>query len=225
MPRILSLSLVTALAVSVPASATLMQAKSFDDKVENAASIVLGKCVSTRSQWDPDHRWIVTYSTFQVEDTMKGSAGSQVTIVTPGGTVGTLQQDTIGVPSFREGDENILFTKSTNLGPTVLYFDQGTYDVAADSRGEKTITPRPTGAVVVDTQRGTAYEPEHARTLSDFRHAVKDSMDRTGRQKMEMIRAQHKQDQSIVAVLGHYKLLIALAMIGITIATWQFLRR
>jgi hypothetical protein len=185
---------------------------------------VLGKCVSTHSQWDAEHRWILTYSTFDVEQAIKGNAPAQITIVTPGGSVGKLSQDTIGVPTFREGDENVVFTKATNLGPTVLYFDQGTYDVAADARGEKMVMPRPSGAVLVDTQRGAAYEPEHGRTLRDFQRDVNDSIERTRGQKMEMMRAQ-KEQQSIAGVLGHYKLLIALAIVGITIATWQFLRR
>ena len=201
-----------------------MRAMPFDDKVEHAASIVLGKCVSTHSQWDSEHHFIVTYSTFEVENTMKGTAPAQVTIVTPGGTVGNVSQDTVGVPSFREGDENVLFTKATNLGPTVLYFDQGTYDVSADEHGEKVVSPRPTGAVLVDTQRGTAYEPEHARPLNEFQHAVRDSIDKTRGEKMQMIRAQ-KEPQSIAGVLGHYKLLVALALFGITLATWQLLRR
>jgi len=224
MPRTPTLTLLVALATTIPAKATLMRAMPFDEKVEHAASIVLGKCVATHSQWDSEHRFIVTYSTFQVENTMKGTEPAQVTIVTPGGTIGHLSQDTVGVPSFHEGDENVIFTKATNLGPTVLYFDQGTYDVSADEHGEKVVTPRPTGAVLVDTQRGAAYEPEHARALGDFQREVKESIDKTRGQKMEMIRTQ-KEQQSIAGVLGHYKLLIALALFGIAIATWQLLRR
>jgi len=224
MSRKAALALSIALAAAIPAHASLMRAMPFDDKVAHAASIVLGKCVATKSQWDPEHRFIVTYSTFQVEDSIKGASAAQVTIVTPGGTVGNLQQDTIGVPTFREGDENIVFTKATNLGPTVLYFDQGTYDVNPNERGEKIVTPRPTGAVLVDTQRGAAYEAEHARTLGEFRRSVRESMDRTRAEQMEMIRAKREQ-QSIAGVLGHYKLLIALTLMGIAIATWQLLRR
>jgi len=216
--------LALAILFAVRAHATLMRAMPFDDKVEHAASIVLGKCVATHAQWDSEHRFIVTYSTFQVEDTMKGAEPAQITIVTPGGAVGNLRQDTIGVPTFREGDENIVFTKATNFGPTVLYFDQGTYDVNPNEHGEKIVTPRPTGAVLVDTQRGTAYEPEHARTLGEFHRSVRESMDRTRAEKMEMIRAQ-KERQSIAGVLSHYKLLIALTLVGIALATWQLLRR
>lgn len=200
-----------------------MRAMPFDDKVEHASSIVLGKCVATRSQWDAEHRWILTYSTFQVEQSMKGSAPAEITIVLPGGAVEGVHQDTIGVPSFREGDENVVFTKATALGPTVLYFDQGAYDVAPDARGEKLVTPRPTGAVLVDTQRGTAYEPEHARTLRDFQRQVNESVERTRAQKMEMIRAQ-KQKQ-LASGFGPTGIFVLLAIAGALIATWHLLRR
>jgi len=223
-PKTLAFSLVLATAFAGNAHATLAQAKSFDDKVENAASIVLGKCVATKSQWDPDHRWILTYSTFQVEQALKGDAPREITIVTPGGAVDGMHQETIGVPSFNPGEENVIFTKATNLGPTVLYFDQGTYDIETADRGERVVTPRPTGAVLVDTQRGAAYEPEHARPLRDFTHAVHDSMARTKAEKMELIRAR-QQEQSIAGILLKYKFLIALAFAGIALATWQLLRK
>jgi hypothetical protein len=38
-------------------------AATFDDKVDRAASIILGKCLRQESRFDPSGRWIVTYST------------------------------------------------------------------------------------------------------------------------------------------------------------------
>jgi hypothetical protein len=222
--RLLTLAFVTAVVIVPRADATLMRAMSFDDKVDHAAAIVVGKCVDTRSHWDAEHRWILTYATFRVEESLKGRAPAEVTIVTPGGEVGGMHQDSIGVPSFHAGEENVVFTKDTPLGPTVLYFDQGAYDVTAGEHGDRTVTPRPTGAVMVDTQRGTAYEPEHARALSDFKREVRDSIERARGQKMELIRGR-KQATPLSASLLHYKLLIALAAIGAVIATWQLLRR
>src|SRR5687767_10001638 len=83
------------LLLPVRAGATMSEAKSFDDKVENAAAIVVGKCVATESRWDPAKRWILTYNRFEVEKSLKGFQGREVTIVTPGGVVGNIQQDTV----------------------------------------------------------------------------------------------------------------------------------
>src|SRR5213075_2130345 len=136
--RLLPIVVFFSLAALTPrAHATLAQVMPFDDKVEHASSIIVGKCMATRSEWDTDHRWILTYSTFKVEQSMKGSAPPDVTIVTPGGQAGGISQDTIGVPSFHKDDENVIFTKNTAHGPTVLYFDQGAYDVSgSDRRGQ-----------------------------------------------------------------------------------------
>src|SRR5687768_15024694 len=126
----------TALALSVTFSAsalaTVAKAIPFEDKVLDADSIILGKCTATRTGWDPSGRWIVTYSTFQVDKAYKGASVPEVTVLTPGGKVGSLHQETIGVPRFETGKQNVLFVKSTEAGPTILYFDQGAYEVAKD---------------------------------------------------------------------------------------------
>lgn len=215
------------LAVSLVANnahATLQRAVDFDEKVDKAAAIVLGKVVRTHSQWDPSHRWILTYSTFAVEQTMKGTAPAEVTVVTPGGTVGDVVQSTIGIRPFREGDENVVFIKNTSAGPTVLFFDQGAYDVA-DDHGEKMVIPVTTGAIHVDTQRGAVVESEHPRKLREFQGAVRDSIART-RNQMEIVRQRHKpqQEASLTDTLAKYKLLVALALIGTLLATSHFFR-
>lgn len=224
-PLLLGTVALAATLLATDAYATIQRAVAFDDKVDQAAAIVLGKVVRTKSQWDPSHRWILTYSTFTVEQTLKGSAPAEVTLVTPGGTVGDVMQSTIGITPFREGDENVVFIKNTAAGPTVLYFDQGAYGVK-DDNGEKVVAPVATDAVQVDTQRGAIVEPEHPRTLRDFSRDVRDSMQRTAN-KMALVRNQQRQKQqeaSLTDTLSRYKLLIALALIGTLLATSHFFR-
>ena len=211
--------------LAVPAAhAAIAAAASFDDKVDNAAAIILGKCVRTESKLDPTGRWILTYSTFAVEKSFKGGAAGEVTIVTPGGSVGGVHQSTIGVPAFREGDEHVVFVKNTRLGPTVLYFDQGTYDVSTDERGERVVAPVPTNVVVVDTQRGMAAAPaDTPRTIREFENAVRESL-RTAperKQKMSATPPVKPQPVSIVGMLAKNRLLFVLALLGIALAAWQ----
>jgi hypothetical protein len=225
--RFVSLAIATALLAAPVAHATLAVAAPFEDKVDNAAAIVLGKCVKTESKTDPSGRWIVTYSTFQIEKTMKGSAAGTVTIVTPGGTVGTTRQETIGVPTFHEGDENVLFVKNTESGPTVLYFDQGAYDVTTDSHGDKIVAPVQSTLVKIDTQRGVAVPAELPRTLKAFESNVNDAVleGRQRRMRYEMIEGKRKQEASIASVMLRYKWIIGIALVGAALATWQLLRR
>jgi hypothetical protein len=210
----------------VSAGATLMRAATFDEKVEKAQSIVLGECVKTESRLDPTGRWILTYSTFRVEKSLKGAPATEVTVVMPGGHVGDRYQDTIGVPDFRAGDERLLFVKNSKAGPTVLYFDQGAYEVAKDDRGERMIIPVSSDAVRVDTQRGVAVAPETPRSLKDFESDVRASIRRTSAQRMQILeREQQKQQSSIWSIIDTNKGLIAIALIGAALATWRLLRR
>src|SRR5882724_5002443 len=192
--------------LAVPAAhAAIAVAASFDDKVDNAAAIILGKCIRTESKYDPSGRWIVTYSTFAVEKSFKGDTAGEVTLVTPGGSVGNVHQSTVGVPAFREGDEHVVFVKNTRLGPTVLYFDQGTYDITTDAHGERVVAPVPTDLVTIDTQRGMAAAPaDTPRTLRQFEDAVRDSLRASALRKEKMSAAPPVKSRptSLVDTLG-----------------------
>ena len=208
--------------------ATLAVAASFDEKVENAATIVLGRCVKTESRMDPTGRWILTYSTFQVEKSLKGAAGAEITVVTPGGQVGKTHQQTIGIPQFQEGDEQVLFVKNSSVGPTVLYFDQGAYDVTTDDHGDKIVAPVESSLVKIDQQRGIAVPAEMPRKLTDFQGEVDGSLRSTRERRMqyELIEARRLQKQaSLGSTLLRYKYVIAIALLGAALATWQLVRR
>ena len=228
--RIAILSFAALLGISAaPARASIAAAASFDEKVDNAAAIVLAKCTKTESRMDPSGRWIVTYSTFDVEQSMKGAPAKTITIVTPGGSMNGIHQSSIGVPAFREGSENVLFIRNTKLGPTVLYFDQGAYDVMRDGNREPMIAPVASDVVHIDTQRGTAVPAEEPRTLNDFRGAVDQSL-RTAssrRQQMEVLEVRKRAEKaaSLTNIWSNNKLLIAAALIGLALAAWQLWRR
>jgi len=58
--RLIALAAAVFIFTAVPAAnATIQAAATFDDKVENAASIVLGKCIKSESRLDPSGRWIL----------------------------------------------------------------------------------------------------------------------------------------------------------------------
>ena len=224
--KLLTSTLLTALLAAVPASATVVRAVSFDDKVSNADAIVLGTCTGTRATWDDSHRWILTYSTFQVEQSVKGAPARDLTVVTPGGSLDGIHQSSVGITPFDKGDERVLFVKNTRVGPTVLYFDQGTYEVSNDAHGERVITPIASEAVRMDNQRGSVVPVEQARTLRDFVGAVHESERRAA--VMAMVKREKPQEETrtpISSVVGGYWFLIALAVAGGALATWKVLRK
>jgi hypothetical protein len=209
----------------VGAEATISKAMEFDAKVENAASIVVGKVISQRSEWDPARKWILTYSTFQVEKTLKGAPAQQVTIVTPGGTVGDISQDVIGVPKFREGDEHVVFVRNSQAGPTVLYLEQGAYNIVKDERGGRIVEPHSSGAVLIDTQRGRAADAERARPLREFEEGVRKTALHRDTLRMKMIKEKQLEERSLWNQIQRNKALVLLALIGAMLATWQLVKR
>jgi hypothetical protein len=218
----------TAVILAVPAAqASMAVAATFDDKVDHAASIILGKCLRQESRFDPSGRWIVTYSTFAVERTMKGNPMPELTVVTPGGAVGSVHQSTIGIPAFHPGAEHVIFVKNSSLGPTVLYFDQGAYDVTTDDHGEKIVTPVPSNLVKVDTQRGMAVANDAPRPLPLFEREVGDTIRnlRDEKMRMGMMAAERlRQEASMWSVAKENRWTILLALAGIAFATWRLLR-
>jgi hypothetical protein len=216
------------LLMPLAAQASIARAVSFDEKVGNADSIVLGKCLRTRSEWDASHKWIITYSTFAVSKSFKGGQSGELTIATPGGTVGPMHQHTIGVPQFQPGVENVLFVKQSNLGPSVLYYDQGTYNVNRDATGQPIVSSVATNAVLVDTQTGKAVSQDaEVHSLRDFEGRVQAALhpevSRFGLVPKPKQPAQAPPNP--LDVLLQHKLLTAIVAAGIALSTWQLLKR
>ena len=220
-----ALALIAVLAAAQVANATISRAIRFEEKVENAASIVIGTCIAQQSRWDEARNWILTYSTFRVEKTLKGAPAQEITIVTPGGRVGSIAQEVIGVPRFRQGEEHVVFVRNSQAGPTVLYLEQGNYRVIKDDRGDRIVQPSVSSAVLVDTGRGTAVKPEPPRPLREFEGAVRETIRRREAMRMEMIEQQKREQASIWNAIQRNKALVALALAGIALATWQLMKK
>jgi hypothetical protein len=223
--RFLLLLVLFALLFPAVSEGTVLRPITFEEKVGNAASIVLGRVVAQRSEWDADKEWILTYSTVRIEKILKGLPAQEVTVVTPGGTVGTIVQEVIGVPKLEPGGEHVLFLRNTQAGPTVLHFEQGAYDLVSDDRGGRLVHPRASSGVEMDTPRGMAVELERPRSLEAFEREIRETVRRREAIRMEMIEQQRKRETSIWTQIERNKLLVILAILGVALATWQFIRR
>lgn len=163
-------------AIAVPsAEAAVARVLHFDDKVKSADSIVLGEAIRSSSRFDEGGRWIVTETTFRVSKAIKGEEGAELTILTPGGSVGGLHQRTAGVPEFRSGDERILFVKhdASAQRSTILGLAQGTYEVTQEARA-KVVEPLASDLILVDEKSGQIVGvDERTRTLDQFEAEVR----------------------------------------------------
>ena len=96
-----------------PARATTVIPPTFDELVGQAEVIFQGTVTDVKSQWigEGSERHIVTYVTFQVEDTVKGEPGTSYTIRMLGGTVDGTTMEVSDAPKFKVGQREILFVE------------------------------------------------------------------------------------------------------------------
>ena len=109
--RLLPLTLIGVAFVS--ANATTVIPPTFEQLVQQAEFIFQGTVTDVRSAWEGEgaQRHIESYVTFQVGDTIKGSAVGTYTIQMLGGTVGDDTLVITDAPKFQVGDHDILFVE------------------------------------------------------------------------------------------------------------------
>lgn len=143
--RAAALSLLAA-ALTVPVLwATTALERTEADLIQEAEVIVTGRCTHLQSQWlDRD---LVTVATVSVSEALKGQAGSEITVVLPGGIDSNrpvpVAMTFPGAPEMRQGEEVLLFLTAEGRladGYAVVGFSQGKYTVVQAAGGEKVAT-------------------------------------------------------------------------------------
>jgi hypothetical protein len=134
-----ALALAVALAATVPAAApeaASVIAPTFDALVARAQAVFVGRTVDVRSRWvpTPSGRAIVTVVTFDVVRALKGELGAHTQLEFLGGTVGDYRMEIPGMPTFRIGDEDVLFVdeRGDPISP-VVGFMHGRFRVLEDA--------------------------------------------------------------------------------------------
>ena len=90
---------------------------------------------------------IWTFTSFQMEETWRGVAPSQITVRLLGGTMGNITSHVSGVPQFRSGEEVILFLQPTKRGDfSVVSWEQGTFRISRDPAGTQAYVTQDTAA-------------------------------------------------------------------------------
>lgn len=97
----------------------------------DARDVFLGTCISNESQFDPTTQMIVTYTTFEVEQAIKGETGTTRTIKQVGGVIDGEGLVMPGVPKFVPGERYMLFLPPpSSLGfSSPVGLEQGSFAV------------------------------------------------------------------------------------------------
>ncbi|RMD96108.1 MAG: hypothetical protein D6812_17715 [Deltaproteobacteria bacterium] len=126
-----------AVLVTSVADASVFKKVAFDELVATSSLVVQGKVLDVRSHWDAEGRFIMSSITFEVTERLKGEAPSRITVEEFGGTVDGLTSRPIGFPTFRVGQEAILFLNRWENDATawrINAYSQGKYNVIRDTK-------------------------------------------------------------------------------------------
>lgn len=110
-----------------------------DQVIDQAATAFEGTCTGNRTERDPATNLVVTYTTFQVREALKGNAGTTYTIKQIGGTLPDegLQYRVSGVPSFEPGQDYVVFLAGVSSAgfSSPIGLAQGRFTITSDAGG------------------------------------------------------------------------------------------
>ncbi len=177
-------ALVAVLLIAASASATVIVQLDLTDLVQRAGAVFVGKAVKTQMHWTADRKHIVTDTTFQVGTPLRGTRlGGQVTVRSLGGVVDGIGMRVSGSPSFKKGDEVLLFTEKRGAHRYVVGMTQGAYRVSRDAKNRATVRVNLSGVSLARrTQKGLRLLHGHQvggarqHELSTFISRIKKTM-------------------------------------------------
>lgn len=110
--------------------ATTVERLTLEDLASRSQTIVQGTVRGSRSYWSPDGKLILTNTTIEVSESIKGQSARSVEVTTVGGRIGDTVLHVGGMPTFLPGESTIIFTQRSNGYVTVLGMSQGKFTVA-----------------------------------------------------------------------------------------------
>jgi hypothetical protein len=116
---------------TLPAHAMSVLPLYLDEIINDAAIAFQGKSLENHSERDSQTNLIVTYSTFEVQEVLKGKVGATHTIKQIGGKVQGETNQTMGVPTFIVGESYILFLYGVSVSgfSSPVGLEQGKFNV------------------------------------------------------------------------------------------------
>jgi hypothetical protein len=124
--------------------ATVIVPVDFRELVTIAPVIVHGRVVDVRSDWVDGRRSVETFVTVEATEYLKGNLGERLTFKVPGGQLGRYRTVFVGAPAFQDGDEVVLFLKSSGPSyPYIIGLSQGAFRVVADPRSGRRMVTTP----------------------------------------------------------------------------------
>ena len=101
--------------------------------------IVEARAGQSVSQWNPEHTLILTYTTFEVQRTLKGQTPKTILVRQLGGSIAGVSQKVAGVRPWRQGEDAVLFLQPSSIADGALVVTglmQGDFLMRHTAQGE-----------------------------------------------------------------------------------------
>src|SRR5436305_73953 len=123
--------------------ATTVIPMSIEELTAAATHVVRGHVIESWSAWDTSHRLIYTYTRFQMDKPLKGTAPSVVLVKQLGGTVGDMTLRVAGVHPWSNGESAVLFLRPSQE-------QDGTFSVVGLMQGDFRVRRSASGEMLAD---------------------------------------------------------------------------
>jgi hypothetical protein len=154
--KVLLRTLLVLVVFAAGATATTIVPMSVEDLTRSASDVIEAHAVRSWSSWNAQHTLIYTYTTFEVQSRLKGSAPEMVTVKQVGGSAGGYTQKVSGVRQFQEGENALLFLRPSVAADgtlVVVGLVQGNFRVYQSTSGDPMVSNGVTGAQQYDHGR------------------------------------------------------------------------
>ena len=155
------------------AHATTLMRMSLAQLTQASQEIVRARCVANNTAWDDGEIWTLT--TFDVEETWRGSTSATITVRLLGGRTAQFTSRVSGVPRFHPGEDVVLFLEGTSRGDySVVSWQQGTFRIRrVAGSGEERVTQDTAGFETFDANTHRfLFTGIRGMRFADFRAGV-----------------------------------------------------
>ena len=134
LPLAIAVAVLSAASVAAPvANATQVMHLDTRGLTRESSDIVIGTVGVQQAHWNDAHTMIVTDVTIQVSQSLKGAATTELKLTQIGGEVDGMRYSVPGTPTFRTGEEVLVFAWRDRTGrPQVDGLAQGKFEIDRD---------------------------------------------------------------------------------------------
>ncbi len=172
-----ALSLISCL---VPLRGATLERLSLEEMIDKSTAIVRGKVSGSYAALSGTS--VFTHYRVQVAERWKGTGGSEIEFVVPGGRAGGIRQVCPGAPELTEGKEYVLFLWSSRAGVNyIIGFTQGLFELPAGA-AEPVAVRAASGDAMLEPGTGRPVRPERIEMrLRDLSSQISTNLSRGAR--------------------------------------------